>query len=408
MKAKFRTIILYFLSLIFVLFLILFFSLKIYTKNHMPDEFYSTHKEEIYIKTFVPFLNFKITPISNLVLAKDNQNNYYNCNLKFLNINLKNIKLNIIKRKNIIPYGIPFGAKIFTGGIMVTKFNSVETEKGDINPAEIAMIKKGDVITHINEIAVNSKEEFAKIIENSDGKDLNLDIIRGNLKFKTKITPVKALGENNFRVGIWIRDSSSGIGTMTFFNEEQNIFAGLGHGIRDIDTNELIPLAHGEIMKASIKNILKPSKNNTGELRGCLIGNSPIGIIKSNNNSGVFGELNTKIKSEFSVLPVAMKQEIKEGPAKIICTVEGITPKIYDVNIDKISFDKKNPNKNISISITDKNLIKKTGGIVQGMSGSPIIQNNMLIGAVNLVVSDNSLKGYGIFAETMINNPIFN
>ena len=161
-------------------------------------------------------------------------------------------------------------------------------------------------------------------------------------------------------------------------------------------------------MKASIKNILKPSKNNTGELRGCLIGNSPIGIIKSNNNSGVFGELNTKIKSEFSVLPVAMKQEIKEGPAKIICTVEGITPKIYDVNIDKISFDKKNPNKNISISITDKNLIKKTGGIVQGMSGSPIIQNNMLIGAVNLVVSDNSLKGYGIFAETMINNPIFN
>jgi len=160
-------------------------------------------------------------------------------------------------------------------------------------------------------------------------------------------------------------------------------------------------------MQASIKNILKPSKNNIGELRGCLIGNNPIGIIKSNNNSGIFGELNTELESKFSVLPVAMKQEIKEGPAKIISTIDGTEPEIYDVNINKINFDKKNPNKNISILITDKNLIEKTGGVVQGMSGSPIIQDNMLVGAITHVVSDNPLKGYGIFAETMINNPVF-
>lgn len=390
---------------ILLLFFILFFCLKIYTKNHMPDEFYSTKKEEIYIKTCLPFVNFKIKPNSNLVSAKEN--NYYNCDLALFGIKLKNIKLNIINKKNVIPYGIPFGAKIFTGGIMISKFSSVETENGDVNPAEIARIKKGDVITHVDGVPVNSKEEFSKIIENSNGNNLNLDIIRGNLKFKTKITPVKAAGENTFRVGIWVRDSSSGIGTITFCNKEKKVFAGLGHGIRDLDTNELIPLAHGEIMQASIKNILKPSKNNIGELRGCLIGNNPIGIIKSNNNSGIFGELNTELESKFSVLPVAMKQEIKEGPAKIISTIDGTEPEIYDVNINKINFDKKNPNKNISILITDKNLIEKTGGVVQGMSGSPIIQDNMLVGAITHVVSDNPLKGYGIFAETMINNPVF-
>ena len=289
---------------------------------------------------------------------------------------------------------------------MVVKLSSVETENGDINPAKLALIKKGDVITHVDGTAVNSKEEFAKIVENSNGNTLNLDIIRGNVKFKTKITPVKAAGENTFKAGIWVRDSSSGIGTITFCDEEKNMFAGLGHGIRDIDTNELIPLSHGEIMKATIKNILKPSKKNTGELRGCLLGDNPIGIIKSNNNSGVFGELKIKLESEFLPLQVAMKQEVKEGPAKIISTIEGTKPKIYDVNINKVSFDKKNPNKNISILITDKDLIEKTGGVVQGMSGSPIIQNNMLVGAITHVVSDNPLKGYGIFAETMINNLI--
>ena len=400
MKINFKII----LSSIPVLFLVLFFSLKIYTKNHMPDEFYSAQKEEISIKTFIPFINFKIKPNSNLVSAKEN--NYYNCNFTLLGIPLKNIKLNIVNKKNVVPYGIPFGVKIFTGGIMVVKLSSVETENGDINPAKLALIKKGDVITHVDGTAVNSKEEFAKIVENSNGNTLNLDIIRGNVKFKTKITPVKAAGENIFKAGIWVRDSSSGIGTITFCDEEKNMFAGLGHGIRDIDTNELIPLSHGEIMKATIKNILKPSKKNTGELRGCLLGDNPIGIIKSNNNSGVFGELKIKLESEFLPLQVAMKQEVKEGPAKIISTIEGTKPKIYDVNINKVSFDKKNPNKNISILITDKDLIEKTGGVVQGMSGSPIIQNTMLIGAITHVVSDNPLKGYGIFAETMINNLI--
>ena len=401
MKTNFKIMTLFSIPMIF---LVLFFSLKIYTKDHMPDEFYSAQKEEISIKTFIPFIDFKIKPNSNLVSAKES--NYYNCNFTLLGIPLKNIKLNIVNKKNVVPYGIPFGVKIFTGGIMIVKLNFVETENGDVNPAELALIKKGDVITHVNGTAVNSKEEFAKIVENSNGNTLNLDIIRGNVKFKTKITPVKAVGENTFKVGIWVRDSSSGIGTITFCDEEKNMFAGLGHGIRDIDTNELIPLSYGEIMKATIKNILKPSKKNTGELRGCLLGDNPIGIIKSNNNSGVFGELKVKLESEFLPLQVAMKQEVKEGPAKIISTIEGTKPKIYDVNINKVSFDKKNPNKNISILITDKSLIEKTGGVVQGMSGSPIIQNNMLIGAITHVVSDNPLKGYGIFAETMINNLI--
>ena len=401
MKKLFRWL---FLSSLIVLICSLFMALRIYIDDHMPDNFYSVDRKEITISTFVPFINLKVKNGQNSVSAASN---VYDCNLTFCNIPLKKVKLNIVERKNVIPCGIPFGAKIFTGGIVVVKYTDVETESGDVCPAKNASIQIGDVITHVENIPVDSVEEFSKLIENSLGNGLNVDVIRKNLKFSTTITPVKSVKENIYRAGIWVRDSSSGIGTITFIDENSSYFAGLGHGIRDADTNDLIPLSHGEIMKASIKSVVKPSSKNAGELRGCFSGNNPIGTIESNNDSGVYGTLTSKIESKFDLCGVAMKQEIEKGPAKIISTVEGNSPQIYDINIDNVNFDKKNTNKNISISVCDKNLISKTGGVVQGMSGSPIIQNNMLVGAITHVVSDNPLKGYGIFAETMVNNQIF-
>ena len=384
-------------TLIVFLFLLLFFVLKFFAYNHMPDSFYSTKKETIYIDTFVPFIKFKVKPKSNFVSALSN-NKIYPCNFSLCGIPLKSVELKITEKKSVIPYGIPFGAKIFTQGVMIINVSPVESSKGDI---KISVLKKGDVITHANGIPINSNEELSKIVENSEGKDLNLKIIRNNLSFEANVVPVKSV-ENIYRLGISVRDSSSGIGTITFCNEEGTLFAGLGHAIRDSETNEIIPLSHGEIMKANIKNIIKPHNGRSGELRGFF--ESSIGSIDLNNNSGVYGRLTSKIESDFSPLKVAMKQEIKKGPAKIISTIEGVSPKVYDINIDKISFDKRNPNKNISISICDASLIEKTGGVVQGMSGSPIIQNGMLVGALTHVVSDNPIHGYGIFAETMVDN----
>lgn len=370
-----------------------------FVNDHMPDTFYSTTKETLLIDSFIPMIKFRIVPDTTSISAKSN--NHYNCKLTLLGIPLKDVKLNIVDRKNVILYGIPFGAKIFTDGVMIVRFSSIETNEGNISPGVNASLKKGDVITKVNGVQINSNEDLAKIVEKSNGDTLVLDIVRGNLKFKVNIVPVKSVKDNIFRLGIWCRDGSSGIGTITFCDKEKKIFAGLGHGIRDIDTNELIPLSHGEIMRATIKNVLKPSKNNTGELRGCLFGNTSIGTIEINNDSGIYGTLNTNLDCEFGIFDVAMKQEIKKGSAKIVSTIEGTTPKMYDINIDEVSFDKNSPNRNISISVRDKNLIDKTGGIVQGMSGSPIIQNNMLVGAITHVVADNPLKGYGIFAETM-------
>lgn len=394
MKYKKKLVNIAFIGFIFIL---LFFVLRVFAENHMPDSFYSTKRETIYIDTFIPFIKFKVKPKSNSVFASSNDK-IYACNLLLCGIPLKNVELKISERKSVVPYGIPFGAKIFTQGVMIINVSPVESSKGDV---KISVLKKGDIITHANGVPINSNEDLSKIVENSEGRDLNLKIIRNNLNFEANVTPVKSV-ENIYMLGISVRDSSSGIGTITFCNEGGNLFAGLGHAIRDSETNEIIPLSHGEIMKANIKNVIKPHNGQAGELRGFF--ESSIGSIDLNNNSGVYGKLTSKIESDFSSLKVAMKQEVKKGTAKIISTVEGTSPKVYDINIDKISFDKKNPNKNISISICDKSLIDKTGGVVQGMSGSPIIQNGMLVGALTHVVSDNPLHGYGIFAETMVGN----
>ena len=368
----------------------------------MPDIFYSISKEEIKIKSPIPFVNFKISPKSNVALA--NSSSGYDCNLSLLNIPLKDVKLKVVKRQKATPCGIPFGVRIFTSGVMIVNTAPVETKDGDIDTSEISFIKKGDVITEVNGIEINKNEDFLKIVQNSNGNPLDVKILRGNLRFETKITPVKPINEDKFRVGFWVRDSSSGIGMITFFISDKKFFAGLGHGIRDIDTDKLIPLSHGEIMKAVINSVIKPCASDTGELRGNFVGDEPIGTIKSNDESGIYGILNCNIESEFGLLDIALKQEVKAGPAKIISTVFGSTPQTYDINIDQVNLDKRNPNKNLSFSICDKKLIEKTGGVVQGMSGSPIIQNNMIVGAITHVVSTNPLRGYGIFSETMMNN----
>lgn len=398
------------ISSVIMLICLLFLLFRFEINRSMPDVFYATSLEDISIDTFVPFIKLKIETNKNCVPVisnKTNKTNKYNCKLTSFGIPLKFVELDVVERRNVTPYGVPFGAKIFINGVIIVKTASVETEMGDINPTKIASVQKGDIITHVDDITVNSNEELSKIISKSNGKKLKLKVLRDNYKIDLNITPVKSLKENTFRLGIWVRDSSAGIGTITFCDEKGN-FAGLGHAIKDLDTDKIIPLSHGEIVKASIKSVLKPSKNSTGELRGNFLGDETIGTIDSNNSTGVYGKMiSNAVKSKFSSLKVSMKQEVKVGPAKIISTVEGTEPDIYDIRIDKVSFDKRDQNKNISITICDKKLIEKTGGVVQGMSGSPIIQGGMLVGAVTHVVADNPLKGYGIFAETMVNNCIF-
>jgi stage IV sporulation protein B len=376
----------------------------------MPSVFYSADKSEFELGKFA-FITIKIKAKSNArktVLASEIGGNANSANpdspnadITLFNIPIKPVTVNVVDRKYVSPCGTLFGTKIFTDGVIIVNTASVETEDGELNPSETSKLRKGDVIKKAGGKNVNSNEELAEIIEKSEGKSLEMTVVRGNLIFDTFLKPVKSVGENTFRAGIWVRDSSSGIGTMTFYDPEDKMFAGLGHGIRDDQAKELLPLLRGDIMKTEIRGVIKSFAGSAGEIRGSFKG-EPIGKLKSNTEYGIFGKLYAP-PGIYKPIPVAMKQEIEIGPAKIISMVKNSGPAEYDINITNINFNRHDLTKNIVFSVTDKSLLEITGGIVRGMSGSPVIQNGFLAGAVTHVAIKNPKTGYAIFAETMYN-----
>ncbi len=316
-------------------------------------------------------------------------------------IPIKNVNVQTSKKIKVVPCGQPFGVKIFTNGVIVVGSADIETDQGLLNPAKQAGIKEGDVIVKVNDKVVDSNEDFENIIQNSGSNLLKIFLIRNGNNIETELTPAKYNIDNSFRIGLWVRDSSAGIGVMTFYNKATGVFAGLGHGICDIDTGEILSLKKGDILKVNINGIIKGSKGLPGELKGNFSDNLPIGYLFKNQETGVYGLIdNFNIEQE--EISVAMKQDIKRGKAQILTTINGSSPEYYDIEISNVNYNEKFPTKNMIITITDKNLLEKTGGIVQGMSGSPIIQNGKLVGAITHVLVNDSKRGYAIFAETMI------
>jgi stage IV sporulation protein B len=334
---------------------------------------------------------------------KDSSKSYV-ANLTFLNIiPIKTVQVNVVPKCSVAPCGTPFGVKIHTEGVMVIGVSEVSTNTGNKSPAKISGLQKGDVISKVDSQTISNNDDLEKIIENSNGKEVRLSVFRNDTGLELNLTPLKSVGDNKYRAGIWVRDSSAGIGTLTFCNNESKVFGGLGHGICDVDTGEILPLAQGDIVDAAISDVSKGYEGSPGELKGCFIDSEPIGKIYSNSDTGIYGVLDNQPPNT-EQMDVAMKQQVKKGPAKILTTIEGTKPQYYDINIDSVSYNLNSPTKNIRISVTDEDLLKKTGGIVQGMSGSPIIQDGLLAGAVTHVFVNNPSKGYGIFAETMLTN----
>lgn len=393
------------LSVCFLLISTIFFGGCIFISSSLPNVYYSTKKSEMVLSGAVPLT---IKPIRNTKPLRTNSNHnpslHFPGSITLLNlIPIKTVEIDIIDESEVIPCGTPFGVKLFTEGVMVIGTSTIKTQQGMANPAKQSGIKKGDVITKINDYQIKSNEDLAYMVENSDGKPLSVSITRGNMSFDTSLTPAKSVNEDIYRVGIWVRDSSAGIGTITFYNAKNKSFSGLGHGICDVDTGELLPLSHGDIMEASINGINRGTRGTPGELKGYFVNHKPIGKLKANTETGIYGTLD-KVPNNLTKMKIAMKHQVKTGPAYIITTLKDETPQKYTINIESINYQESNPTKNILISITDKELLSKTGGIVQGMSGSPIIQNGMLIGAVTHVFINEPNKGFAIFAETMLTN----
>ena len=342
---------------------------------------------------------FNIKSETNLdVLRKNNEIVEQDAEIKLLNsIPVKQIKVTNSKRKYVVPGGEIFGIKLYTDGVIIVDTDVVETSTGTVNPAEKSGLMIGDIIKKINGTEIESTKHLVKVIEKSQGKEMVITTVRNNKEINVMFKTYKDSISGKYKAGLWVRDSTAGLGTVTFYNPENNSFAGLGHPIYDVDTDDIMPMKNGEMAEASIKGLYKSSNGSVGELCGVLSGRSK-GTLCLNCDEGIYG-FTTCRKTE--TMPLAVKQEIVVGDAQIICTIDNSGPQYFDVKIIKIYSNSTAVNKDMIVKITDKELLNKTGGIVQGMSGTPIIQNGYLVGAITHVFVNEPTQGYAIFAERM-------
>ena len=329
----------------------------------------------------------------------------YQMNVKLFGIvPLKQVDIQVIEDRMIMPAGVPIGIYVETEGVLVVGVGDFIGMNGlEYAPAKY-IIQNGDYILKVNEEIVEGKKQFIDLIEKLGDKELTLTVKRDEKQMELKITPEKNQNGEN-KIGIWVRDNAQGIGTLTFVDENGN-FGALGHGINDTDTSELMELGEGLLYKTNIISIKKGAKGEPGELTGMISysDKNVVGTISDNTDAGIFGVCETAkmpLMQEAHMYPIGLKQEIHLGDAQIITTVDD-TREYYDIEITEIRLDHDNVNRGIVIKITDPKLLSLTGGIVQGMSGSPIIQDGKLIGAVTHVLVQDSTKGYGIFIENML------
>ena len=340
------------------------------------------------------------------VKVKANEIDTYQMNLKLFGIlPYKSVDIEVIQDKMLIPSGIPIGIYVKTSGVLVVGVGEFEDSDGKkVSPSKYAL-QKGDYILQANGEDIANKKQFIGMIEASDGEDMILTIKRNNEITNVMVTPVSNQNKD-WKLGIWIRDNAQGIGTMTYEDTDHR-FGALGHGINDVDTSTLMNLEEGTLYKTEIVGITRGSNGSPGELTGYIEYDSDnvIGEITENTTEGIFGVCDVEIEEAvcYEPIPIALKQELELGPAQIICSVTG-TPEFYDVEIVEINLEQDNINRGIVVHVVDEKLLTLTGGIIQGMSGSPIIQNGKLAGAVTHVLVQDSTRGYGIFIEEMLSH----
>ena len=342
--------------------------------------------------------------LSREVTFKTAQESSYRMMVKLFGfLPFKEVSIRVIEDQSLIPVGVPIGIYVKTEGVLVIGTGEFQGQDGvRYSPARY-VLKSGDYIRSVNGKAVTEKEEFIDLIGQSGGETVTLTLERNKETMDVKVTPVQDVN-GSYKIGVWVRDNAQGVGTMTYIDGQGN-FGALGHGINDVDTSTLMQMEDGTLYQTSIVDIKKGEDGNPGEMTGMIVYSNEniLGTITSNSSRGIFGVCNEKAL-ELGVekaLPIGLKQEIKKGPARILCTVEGET-RYYDVEITAVHLDHDNVNRGIELTVTDPELLAVTGGIVQGMSGSPIIQDGKIIGAVTHVLVQDSARGYGIFIENML------
>lgn len=369
-----------------------------YLDRKIPDEIHVTENGAQEVRRLLdhPFLEFEET------IQVSGEGSYLLPCWILGFIPFKEIKITPAESTSVYVSGSTVGIYMETKGVLIIDTGEIISREGtSLEPAK-NIVKPGDYIVAFNQQSIKNKQELLKDLSFLDGEPVTLDVIRDGKQIPLSLTPVKdAAGA--YKLGIWVRDNTQGIGTLTYVDGNGN-YGALGHGISDVDTGELLHINKGALYQAEILGIQKGETGSPGELSG-LIRYEPgriIGNIEKNSKNGIYGNLSAGIKNtDLKKLPVAYKQELEIGPASILCCVDG-QAKEYRAEITRIDMNHEDTNKSFVIHVTDERLLELTGGIVQGMSGSPVIQNGKVIGAVTHVFVQDSTSGYGIFIENML------
>ena len=315
-------------------------------------------------------------------------------------IPVKTVRMSTEAEEQVLLGGELFGVKMLCDGAIVVKISGVETADGFVSPAKDAGFEVGDIIRSLDDEEISGGSDFSEKLNRSGGGKVTVGVLRGEKTLFFALSPARSARENLLRGGMWVKDSSAGIGTLTFLDPQSGAFGGLGHGICEAESGVLIPISSGEIEKVRLIGCKKAVSGAAGQLQGYFEG-GVIGKAALNTETGIYGTLFSEDPGGETVC-VAHKQNVKKGAAQILATVDETGPQLYEVEIERVRFGENRQTKNLQIRVTDPRLIEKTGGILQGMSGSPILQEGKLVGAVTHVFLGDPKRGYGIFAETML------
>ena len=390
---------------ILTIFFLIIIYMYVVNITQIPDNLIILRNEDLKFKT-MPGLSI-IETMRTLSLDKETRIDT-SIEIQLLGkITLRNVELTTLDDIEVIPVGKIVGLKLYTNGVLVVGMSEIEDESSRlVKPYENTNIQEGDMIIEINGEEIESIQNLKTVVNNTSGNDVEIKLLRdGTTVVVSNIKPVK-VSKDEYKLGLWVKDAATGVGTMTYYEPKSNKFALLGHGITDADTNSLIYIDSGELVTSKVVSVKKGASGEPGEIRGTILKQKTIGKVNKNTNFGVFGELEdlTTLNIDTSKkYKIALRNEIKEGSAKILCSTDDSNKvQEYEIEIEKVYTDNDSNNKSMLIRITDDKLIEKTGGIIRGLSGAPIIQNGKFIGAVTNVLVSNPKIGYGIFADLMI------
>lgn len=380
-------------KLVVLIFFLVLFLLYVCNIDNIPDSIILLNNETLDIKLMsgVSIENEQIVNTSSNIENSINKL----ANVKICGVTVKKINITELPEIEVVPIGKLIGIRMYTKGVLVVGVNNDKDYK-------ISDIKEGDTILSINDKEVETIQNIKEVVQKSKGNNIKIKYMRNNKEVLTStISPVKTEDSSEYKIGLWVKEGATGVGTISFYNPESNEFAALGHGVYDKDTGYLLNIEKGEIYDSKIISISKGEYGSTGEIKGSILKNNLIGKIDKNTEFGIYGTAKNSM-SEYNKIKVASRNEIQIGDAYILATLDNNEPKKYNIRIESI--DKANDvnNRSMKIKVTDEELIKKTGGIICGMSGCPIIQNDKLIGVVTNVLVNNSEIGYAVFADLMI------